>query len=77
MSETTKDDWTDFWEGPTPDDLEDLSRLDHIRQKLCLRQDEIERLIALVHDNNQYEDDPEDVAFWNNIALKLSTLLSY
>jgi len=75
--ETTNKDWIDFWEGSeleTPIDRQDyyMSQL----TETTLSQYEIERLIALVQDNNQYEDDPDDVAFWNNVITKLNTFLS-
>jgi len=75
--ETTNNDWIDFWEGSeleTPIDRQDyyMSQL----TETTLSHYEIERLIALVQDNNQYEDDPDDVAFWNNVITKLNTFLS-
>ena len=76
--QATNNDWIDFWEGSeleTPIDRQDyyMSQL----TETTLSQYEIERLIALVQDNNQYEDDPDDVSFWNNVITKLNTFLSY
>ena len=39
-----------------------------------LNNDELERLIDLVETNNQYNEDDDDIFFWNVIASKLSLL---
>jgi hypothetical protein len=39
-----------------------------------LNNDELERLIDLVETNNQYNEDDDDIFFWNVVASKLSLL---